>query len=406
MPKFSVVIGMLLFALGLWGCQQKQELTPSESFNKIYNETSFTDFRAIDLVQLPDSSYIILGSSNNSFIANNAEQPYLMKVTKLGQVVWQTNQITSFGAYTRPRQGLQYQNGMVYFFANEKSSQRAVMLQYNENTQQLATRLTFDGFKGDIASVHPTKIGGFLLTFLRLQDCQDSRNVLSMIATQIDANKQISWTACYNSDREISNDNILRSINPNIFFSGEFAQGGQDTYFFNNLTAEGSKVFFLNSQTGALRGSASFPFVVNSMQYQTNNSFCMTYVKQKDLYVVPSQSFATNQIVENPMVLGNNFHEINTEERIILLNFTRQNKNYSIFATSLENIPIRLYVFETATNTLKGTLTLGRINTFYIGGVILTNDGGLAIACSTNTADRFTRIALIKVSATELNKIL
>jgi hypothetical protein len=134
----------------------------------------------------------------------------------------------------------------------------------------------------------------------------------------------------------------------------------------------------------------------------------MTFVRQRDTNIIINAQFDLNNF-SAPSIVGSTFHEINSQARTIAKKMNLANKEVIIIASTLENIPIRIYAFDaqvTTNDLLRGTLTLGRINPYEIANIIPTMDGGLAIITNTLVGDRFRRIALLKVSADETNSFV
>ncbi len=384
-----------LLVLILFSCQASENLSPEQNFNKIYNESSFSDFEALDVQQLDDGGYIILAVTDNSF-SGQVSAPYLLRTDKEGNFLWDTQKTALFKSFLNPVPNFKKKNGEYYFFCKNNADKNMVLVKVNDASQNIEIVRTFDNLKGDLIYVSETPDNGLLLMLLSETCGTDPQPEL----VKLDANFALQWRKCYAFPINALKDVITQKVNVNYFFSGIFVLNGQVRYFLTLLNPNNTSSILYTDANGNLLGVTQTSLLVNSLTQVVNSQFALTFVRQRDLNIVPKITFNITAN-ESPAIFGNTFHEINSEKRILAKKMTLGGKEVVIFASTLENIPVRIYAFDPTTEILLGTLTLGRVNPYEIANIIPTADGGLAIVVNTLVADRFKRIGLLKVSPKE-----
>ena len=386
----------ILLAFILLSCQANDSVSPEESLDRIYNENTFSDFEAINIQQLSDEGYLILGVTDNSFSGKLAV-PYLLRTDKKGDFLWDTKKNNLLNTFSNPILNFKKKEGSYYFFCRSNTDKNISLLKIDDSNQNLSVQKTFSELKGDLVSVSETPDGGLLLMLLS-EICNSNKRPELV---KLDLNFNIEWRKCYTFDVTIPINAITQKVNLNYFFNGVFETDGQSRYFMVFLTQNNTSLVLYTDAKGNLVGSTQTSFLISSLDQITNKEFAMSYIKQKDTNIVPKIALNINAN-EFPPIFGNTFHEINSEKRVITKKMVLNGKNVVIFACTLENIPIRIYAFDAQTQALRGTLTLGRVNPYEVADIIQTADGGVAIVANTLVADRFIRIALLKISAKEI----
>lgn len=392
----SYIHKFILFTFILFSCQANEAVSPEQSFNKIYNESSFSDFEAANIQQLDDGGYLLLGTTNNSF-SGKVGVPYLLRTDKNGNLLWDTNKTNLLQTFFNPIPNFKKKDGSYFFFCRNNADKSIVLLKINDANQGISVQRTFNELKGDLVYVSETPDKGLLLMLLSESCGSDKQPEL----VKLDINFDIQWRKCYPYTATPSINIITQKITLNYFFNGFFEADGQIRYFMAFLTPNNTSLVLYTDANGNLLGSTQTSFLLNSLDQIREKEFAMTYIKQKDTNIVPKVTLNINAN-ESPAIFGNTFHEINSEKRIITKKMTLNGKNVIIFACTLENIPIRIYAFDAQTQVLLGTLTLGRVNPYEIADIIQTADGGLAVLANTLVADRFIRLALLKISPKEI----
>lgn len=391
-----------------FACSEKTNFIPSESFNKIYNEPSFSDFQAIDIVQMEDGGYLILGSVENSF-AGQSDVPYVLRTDKEGNFLWDTKLDVNLAKYTNPIPNLRISQGAYHFFCVQKDALTPVLLRINDSNKKVEQVRVYPQIEGDLVYAGQAKDNSTLLTVLS-EKCKPDNNIQTrnIELVRLNARFDEQWSACYPYSIFVPRNPVSRKVNDNFFWNGSFNANGKDYYFATFLGQENSSVVMFTDNQGEVKGVTFLPFVVNSISHVTNNRFAMTFVRQRDTNIIINAQFDLDN-TSTPSIFGSTFHEINSQARTITKKMNLVNKEVIIIASTLENIPIRVYAFDaqvTTNDLLRGTLTLGRVNPYEIANIISTTDGGLAIVTNTLVGDRFRRIALLKVSANETHSFV
>lgn len=386
----------LFLAFVSFSCKVSEDIAPEVRFSKIYSEDSFSDFVGADMHQTDDDGYLLLGATDNSF-SNQKGLPYMLKVDKAGNFLWDTKGNTFLQKFDNLIPYLKKINSEYFFFCRDSTSKSMHLLKVNDATKAISSVRTYTDFKGDLVYSSPTPDGGLLLMMLS-ETCGSNKQPEQI---KLDRNFAVQWRKCYSFQITTPFDAIDQKINLNYFFNGTFEADGQQRYFITFLNQNNTSSILFTDTNGTLLGETQTSFLINSLDQISSRDFAMTYIKQKDTNLVPKITLKVTG-KESPNIFGNTFHEINSEKRVITRKMTINGKELVIFACTLENIPIRLYAFEPNSGSLQGTLTLGRINPYEITNLIQTKDGGIAIIANTLVADRFIRIALLKLSPEEV----
>jgi len=382
----------IFLAFIVLSCKASSDILPEQRFTKIYNEDSFSDFVGADIEQTDDGGYMLLGTTDNSF-SQQKGVPYLLKTDKVGNFLWDTKKNVFLQKFSNLTPNLKKINNEYFFFCRDSTNKSITLLKINDITQTLTSVRTYNELKGDLVYSSQTPDGGLLLMMLS-ETCDSNRRPEQI---KLDKNFAIQWRKCYPFLISTPINAIDQRINLNYFFNGVFEVDGQQRSFITFLSQANTSSILFTDINGTLIGETHTSLLINSLSQIENKGFAMTYIKQKDTNVVPKIALNINA-KETRLIFGNTFHEINSEKRVIAKKMTINGKNTVIFACTLENSPIRLYAFDPQTEELKGTLTLGRVNPYEIANIIQTTDGGMAIIANTLVADRFIRIALLKIS--------
>ncbi|TAH18023.1 MAG: hypothetical protein EAZ08_12545 [Cytophagales bacterium] len=386
----------LILAFFSFSCKESEVISLEGRFSKIYNEDSFSDFVGADIQQTNDDGYLLLGAIDNSF-SNQKGLPYVLKVDKAGNFLWDTKKNTFLQKFYNLIPYLKKINGEYFFFCRDNTSKAINLLKINDDTQAITSVRAYNDLNGDLVYSSQTPDGGLLL--MMLSETCDARKQPEQI--KLDKNFAVQWRKCYPFFITVPIDAIDQKLNLNYFFNGTIDIEGQQRYFITFLNQNNTSSILFTDENGTLLGETHTSFLINSLDQISGKDFAMTYIKQKDTNLVIKTALKVTE-KEFLDISGNTFHEINSEKRVITKKMTINAKEVVVFACTLENIPIRLYAFEPKSGSLKGTITLGRINPYEIANLIQTRDGGMAIIANTLVADRFIRIALLKLSPEEV----
>lgn len=392
----SSIHKFILLTLVLFSCQANEAVSPEQGFDKIYNETSFSDFESLNIQQLEDGGFLLLGITDNSF-SGQSGVPYLLRTDKDGNFLWDTKKISLLKSYFNPVSNFKKKDNSYFFLCRNNADKNVSLLKIEDTNQNVTLVRTFAELKGDIVYASETPDAGMLVMLLS-ESCGGSKQPELI---KLDTNFNIQWRRCYPYIVNPPINAITQKVNLNYFFNGIFETDGQIRYFMTFINQNNTSLVLYTDINGNPLGSTQTSFLVNSLAQLKDRQFAMTYIKQKDTNIVPKVTLNISAN-ESPTIFGNTFHEINSEKRVITKKMVINGREIVIFACTLENIPIRIYAFDAQTEVLRGTLTLGRVNPYEVADIIQTADGGIAIVANTLVADRFIRMALLKISPTDI----
>lgn len=381
-------------------CQNSAEIAPDLKFNKIYNENSFSDFDAIDILQTSDGGYCILATTDNSFLQQLGIS-YLIRTDKEGNFLWDIKTANATQSYFNPIANFKNKDNDYFFFCRRNTDKAIVLLKVSDTEKTWSESKQFPELKGDLVYTSETDDQGLLLMLLS-ETCGSGKRAELI---KLDLNFAITWRKCYDFPVFTPIDAITQRVNLNYFFNGIFTINNQTRYFLTLISENNTSSVLYTDMNGNLLGTTRTPFLINSFAPIVDNSFALTFIRQRDTNIVTKETLNINAN-QSKDIIGNTFHEINSEKSIIAKKMTLNGKTVIIFACTLENIPIRIYAFDPESGLLRGTLTLGRINPYDVADLIPTTDGGLAIAVNTLVADRFNRVGIIKISPQEVASLV
>ncbi len=406
---------IILFAFGLFLCfttiSCKQESSePSPGFHKIYDNEKHLTYSGLDVKELENSGFIILGKVN--------ESPYLLRVDRNGEFMWDTPR-EAVENFSNPVPELLVLDKnsptqlYVIFCINQSTGEDLVLLKFTERDGVLESKepeeipLSIstspnEGLK-PIKPLHAIKLpgNGFLLTV----SARFGRKILVIKAA---SDGKIDWVEEYIVSFGCFHDHP--PSDERIYVSGISAN--EDKFFFqtykisNNGDSSDGKCFKI--VLGNINGTGLEDVLTSENPFMAMEWYCTESGERKfsGISVSLKSSNATLFINLPP---DDDLMEENGKS-MIDMNSTRKTFIQTI---ELEGESILFWGFDSNVNQIvlnafdmdrefRGSGAYGSAMVYELKGLLKTSDTGLVILGDTTVLARMHRILLIKLSREEL----
>jgi|GEM_PF-3439576 len=400
----SILLPLTL--LLIWtSCENNEPLPPTDTFTRIYGNAYFEDFKAVDVLQLQDSGFVILG--------NEARHPYLMQIGKRAAFRWDTYNNSLLLQYTGAIANLHRGDSANFLFFAQKDPLTIHLLSVNGATQEAAVRRVITG--NDIDNFEPTvplhssntPDGGVLLLANEAEydiDNPNENEPLKVWLVKYNANFEKEWSRDY-IDVTHAEDKYT-NVNTDLLFTGSI----EGRYWFNDYYNGFISLVFVDPANGNAL-NAILPDTTSQIFNFVNHvegsvfSFAVSEGENTSLIAQLDLDVGFGASVES-ITRENRFYELISNSKVYSIKVTENGQDYIIFIGNSRSNQIVLFSFDIATNQLIGKRYLGDRYSYTVESVIKTQDGGLMILATTNVIGRFDRITTFKVSEDYVRQLL
>lgn len=415
-----------LLCSGAVSCNlKKKEIDPAQSFTKIYDKSDDFSYTAVDIQQLPDGGYIILGE-----IIKDEPRPYVLRLDSEGNARWETSyddfivkensnngntlDLEELGSYALPIADIFVFNEEYYFFCNKidktTDSINIALIKLSE-TNHIPRQEQVDSYFLEDFYVLPidaksTSDGHMLLFALDPYETQIS-------FLKINPDKRIVWEsepyyfdpACTSAYSVLDKrfNFIERVESPgksNFFYHGylDYANigiGYPTCFAITPLDPSTGSIDFSNALTVVPHGR---PFI--AMEWDNEKFYGARIGNGLVSFVF--------QPAPNAEIIVTQQFELNDSAPVCIKAMTVNDTPVVFFAGSAKNNRIVLYAYILSS---EQTMTVakeyfGHTHIYEAAALIETSNNGLAILGSTYIAGQLGRICLFKLSKTDLETIL
>ena len=383
----------------LTGCDiSDNDITPDESFLKIFDEGSFgSSFVAVDIKQTSDEGYIILARTRSE--TSNFAGIYLLKADKDGNF---EREYTFADTFVHPVGELVNVGDQFYFACMDAVSLRVYLVPVS------STGVPTDPVQVASTVYYPLKIGvdGDRI-LLHSYDHTSKMSVLSELGTDGSVNRSQNFDIGAGADvEEPIIDHFTRTGRQFPFQVGRIPNG---SYYFNGFYNFTFSLVFSDFQgstpTGVSQGQQD-DGGLSSVLPLGGSRFAVSRFNFGDNYLHPNVSIETSSITSSVNMEGNPVPELVDDARIILKSIQVDGQDYLIFAGTTRSQQILLLIYDFTSGDLLGTKYLGFSIPYEVTGFTSTSDDGLAISGVSYVAGRFPRICLFKLSPDEVRDLI
>lgn len=403
--KIYIKLLPILLLLFIWSCSDSEEISPEESFTKIFDNGEFGgSFFPIDLQQTTDGGYLIVGEyeiEDSDFYGL-----YLLKTDAQGNFMWDYE---DEGSYVNPSAAFKGADSSVFVVCMDKLSLGTYVLRVNESDSASVPSVV-QNYASVLYPLAASQVpDGYLIqSYDRIAQATE--------LVKLDASFNISWTSpSYNvleDSEELLIDHLTRRGQRLPFFTGYVGdESTASRYFLNGFNNFTMSTLFVNTTDGgdiALLNGVRYKDAVSALVPITGNNFAISMFKEGSNFISSSAEINTTAGVVASIgdIAGNEISELSENAKVIGKRVTFGEKEVVILASDTKGNQIILYGYDAESGELLGTHYLGFSNPYEVANFIATPDGGLAILGTTFILGRFPRISLFKLSSLDIETLI
>ena len=370
-------------------------LSPSDSFFKIYDNSNFDlSYHPIDVVETVDGFIVLSGTelSNTDF-----QGVQLIKIDEEGDFVSEA----ALNNYVAPVGDIFMLDSITYFFAMNPTTLQAVLIGVNPQLE-VTIEDPIGGLNYPLASSLTSSNELLLLSY----DPVNLNSQISLIGLDGSFIGGTSYSIGAGSDVEQDVVNHLLQVGqPLPFFCGELSSGN---YFFNGFYNFSFSLVFTSfgaTPGGVIQGQATSAGIREVLPL-SGNVFAIAGFQFDENYQLSSISIDPASISSSVDLYPGDIAELKPYTPSKIISYTSSSGNYTVFASETKSRQIILHFYDASTGQIAGVKNIGFLNPFTLASIKATGDNSLTVLGTTFAAGRFERIALTKLSASEIGDIL
>jgi hypothetical protein len=243
--------------------------------------------------------------------------------------------------------------------------------------------------------------GGFVVQGYNRED-------LKTVLARLNANGVAIWQEEYDTFEDVEENiirHIIRTSRPLPFMTGSMG----NSLFFNGFYNYSFSMGFVNANDGNLTGVINGPGVddaISGAVHINGSEFAMARYSYLENEIVPSYNVSVNGIEVTGDLEGLKFDELTQQAKFSIKKVNTDGKPAVIYGSETKSGQILLLAYSQADQTLLGSRYLGFGQPYQMADFATTPDGGLIVLASTHVTGRFPRMALFKLSETDLKTLV
>jgi hypothetical protein len=368
----------------------------SESFLKIYDDSDLDiSYRPIDVVETVDGFIVLAGTelSKSDFMGVK-----LMKMDEEGNFEFDsdlTDYVVPVG-----KMYLNQADSNSYFFVMNPTSLEAVLISVNPQLE-IQSEVLVGGLNYPLSSAVLSN-GNFLLQSYDPLTQETEISEVSMDGAYVGGN---SYSIGPGDDvqEEIINHYLNAGERPLPFLCGEVSPGN---YYFNGFyNYSFSLVFtdFSDAPSGVVQGQSSNAGL-RAVMPLNGSDFAVAGFQFDANFQLASTTLSIGGTTSSVDLFTGNMAEIKPYTPAQIINYNN-GSSYSVFASETKGRQILLNFYNDS-GAISGIHRIGHINPFTFASIKATDSNSLLILGTTFVAERFERIALKKISESEISGFL
>jgi hypothetical protein len=388
--NLSILFFTYFLLLSLFSCN-KAKLNPENIFNKIYDDpNSDLSYYPLDIAQVPDNGYFILGSSSLD-TTHTWTNPVIIRTDEKGELEWMTN---IEPPYVNPISNLMESGGEYYFFCMDDVSLGTHLMIIDGQNQTANLVNSYPDLTYPLAVSKTPDNSFLLLSYNRFT----RQSVISKINTSFNITWQSTFSVLEDAEPFLI-DHLIKTGKTLSFFTGTIGETNANGYYANGMYNYTLSMLFVNTsgdRTGIAQGYRYDGGAVSAISVQGNN-FAVSRQSFGEHFILPSVNIDLNEISTISNMGGAKLAEIKSDSETRIIKITLDGKPFLAFAASTNDNQIVLYLYDANSLELIGKKYFGFSNPLRIASLMQTSDQGLVILAQTMVAGRFKRISIYKV---------
>ncbi len=378
-----------------------------DQYLRIYDNSSFNKtYIPLDIKQLPDGGYLILGETN----LPDASFPgvYLLQIDSEGNFISDQTLSSEFG---HPVYNLMQSGDKLYFFCMHNITLIAHLVSINASGEVATPQPIFD-IEGNPAfyPMHASLLSDNAI-LLQSFDKDANETVLTQLTLNGNITKRRSFSIGVGQGVEapiIGHFTRMGKVFP--FLTGK-ANGNE--VFFNGFFNYTFSMVMVNldadpDQAPSVLQGVNQGAGISAALHLTGNRFALARFSFGKNYILPQAQITAT--AESPRssedLIGNPFPELNPDAHVILKRINIGGRDVLLYASDTRSRQIVLLAYNAQTGELLGNRYLGFSNPFDLAGFTTTVDEGLAIVGTTYVAGRFPRVCLFKLNLEDMTALI
>jgi hypothetical protein len=395
----QVYKGMLYFltAFSFLACDIKDSNSdPSQSFSALYDHSDMDlSFHPVDMVQTSDDGFLVLSVYTDTSLST-FPLIRLMKTDKAGVMI---REELVDPAYCSAVPSLMRSGNEWQFVCMDAVNQNVKLMEVNEDLSGISE-------VGELSGKYPLYLftdshGDFLvLTFDRIART-------SVITLYSPGGAQI-WQNSFNINEDYKNQietHLKKGGKQFPFFITQSGDPDISHYLVNCFYNYTMTLLFANAANGLSTGQLNTyqdDAAISSAVFLEDTRYALSRYYMGDNFI-----FSSVELDMTGTQGANTFDDVQLSEltadaTVKSLVTTLHEKDVVVYASQTKTNRLVLFFFGKEDGKLLGTKYLASTNPVKIAGLITTSDEGLALLAQTYVAGRFPRIAIYKVSASEI----
>ncbi|MFA0961320.1 hypothetical protein AB9P05_05915 [Roseivirga sp. BDSF3-8] len=400
MKKTLLFILTSALFLALQACEiSDNEVKPTDPVTRIFETGDFErNYVPIDIRQTPDGGYLMLASV--ALADSDFQGIYLFKADKEGLVEWEH----LADNYVNPVSELlpDGSNGTLFrLVAMDKLQLGTHLLSVDVSGGASLTSVAY--YPEMVYPLAAAQVGG---GYAFLHWDQESKS--SMKLTRLNGST-VQWSRSYDIYEDVEARimaHLTRQTQPVVpFRTGTVTSG---VFYFNGYNNFTLSLTFVDANTGdqigVLNGTRYASGIMQIAPMAENKLALARYREDGSMVYAPAAPVDTRGTATARDLPGNALPELSPYAQVFIKKGSVDDQKIVLYASTTRNGRISLFAYDEG-GTLLGTRYLGSGNRFEAGGVVFTDDGGLAVQGRTYVAGRFARLCLFKLSPDDLKEI-
>ncbi len=386
------LFSIILILIGFWGCSKDEDLA-EPGFYKIYDDFDASKkFKVLDISNQGENGFVVLAVVDEIY-------PAVLKLSPKGDFI---NGRIEEVAFINPIPRILKVNGENYFLAMNPSTFAAVLVKI-DNTGNFSKHLEYNNISYPLAA---NSIDGKDLLILSY-DRALYRSNLNL--TNISGETIWFGSTAVNQNVE---EQIIRHYNGTgrkyPFFVGKI----QSTGFlfancFNNYNFSLCIFDTENNFPSAIYNGSGYNGGFSSLHQVTSNSFVASRFVFNDNYLIQDFNPSLSGIFFTEDIGGALLSEVAPNSPFYYANVKIMNRDIIVIGTNSINQNVILYFYNTQSKTITHREVIGNAaHPMEIGGLLPTQDNGLAVAITVKIGGIIHRVSLAKLNRKDLVDIL
>jgi|SRR5690554_1918474 len=381
---------LILLSLFILGCKNKYE--PEAAFIKVYHDEDInTNYYPLGIQETNDGGYIVLSAKNGWNI-------HILKTDPEGNMLWE-QQISS--KYVNAVPNLIKRNGKIYFVCMDAVGLFTYIMEINENSKEV---IEFNKFESILYPLYVFDNNSEV--YIQHYNRMSYETGIVELSAGMDE-IQNSGSAQIFTDVE---DKIVDHINYTgkrfPFFIRVTPE--KNHLIFNGFNNYSFSAVFMNTNLGfsGVYSGAAFDGGLNAILPLGSNKFSLARFSFSNMFYNAHATLDPSTIDIAESIPAQVQTELNPQHPVLIKKIEINGQSYITYLASTKSNHLLLSFFKPGSSEPAAIQYVGESTPLIACDFGKTNDGGLMILTRVTVMGSFDRIATVKLSEQELEKLV